>query len=74
MKYSLCLLVVSALATAYPGKKVPAPGPDGRYTLEAPGIRAQVPYPSFLVISLLMSNDFYLELALLGIPSHDTEL
>jgi hypothetical protein len=73
MKYSLCLLAVSALAAAYPGK-VPAPGPDGRYTLEAPGIRAQVltilSYSS--VISLIFS-DYQLQLASLGPIFHETE-
>jgi hypothetical protein len=75
MKYSLCLLAVSALAAAYPGK-VPAPGPDGRYTLEAPGIRAQV----FTILSyshshsLFILTDHYLQLASLGALSHYAEL
>jgi len=41
MKYSLFLFAAAASAAVL-GKKVPAPDADGRYTLEAPGIRAQV--------------------------------
>ncbi|ORY14300.1 aldose 1-epimeras-like protein [Clohesyomyces aquaticus] len=54
MKYSCYLFAASAAAAAIQGKvpahgKVPAPGPDGKYTLEAPGIRAQfIPYAATL--------------------------
>lgn len=78
MKYSLCLFAISALAAAYPGK-VPAPGPDGRYTLEAPGIRAQVLtilsyIHIFIIISLFLLSNYHFQLASLGAFSRDTEL
>jgi hypothetical protein len=41
MKYALSLFVATAAAAAVP-KDIVEPGPDGRYTLEAPGIKAQV--------------------------------
>ena len=40
MRYSLGLFAASAAAAAVRG--VPAPGPDGKYTLEAEGIKAKV--------------------------------
>ncbi|KAF2204821.1 aldose 1-epimerase [Delitschia confertaspora ATCC 74209] len=49
MKYSASLFVASAVAVAARPKDAPTPGPDGRYTLEAPGIRAQfIPYAATL--------------------------
>jgi len=48
MKYLACLFTATVSAATL-GKKVPPPDADGRYTLEAPGIRAQfIPYAATL--------------------------
>ncbi|KAF2473391.1 aldose 1-epimerase [Lindgomyces ingoldianus] len=49
MKYHSFLFAASAAAVAVHHGKVPPPDADGRYTLEAPGIRAQfIPYAATL--------------------------
>ncbi|KAJ4305190.1 hypothetical protein N0V90_000721 [Kalmusia sp. IMI 367209] len=52
MKYSCALLAVAASAAAFPGSHKPTkpkPDADGKYTLEAPGIKAQfIPYAATL--------------------------
>lgn len=53
MKYTCVLLAIAASATAHPGGYKPKPqikpDADGRYTLTAPGIRAQfIPYGATL--------------------------
>lgn len=42
MKYSFVLLAAAVAAALPSGPKAPKPDADGRYTLTAPGIKAQV--------------------------------
>lgn len=42
-------LLVFGLSTSFSLATVPPPGPDGKYTLSAPGIRAQVRLLHFLI-------------------------
>lgn len=53
MKYTCAILAIAASAAAQPGsskpKPLPLPDKDGRYTLTAPGIKAQfIPYGATL--------------------------
>lgn len=68
MKLVSFILVLAALAAAAPAaKKVPPPGPDGKYTLTAPGITAKfIPYAACITNLIVPDRNGTLRDVILG--------